>query len=383
MDFDVILIGGGASALMCCLNINNKSVCILEQDDRIGKKILVTGNGRCNLTNTNINSNAYVGDDISLFLGSKDSEELLKDFNELGLETYADEEGRVYPKSNYAQSVLDVLRLNIINKNNITVKTNSKVLEIKKQNQEYLVKTNGETLKSRYVVICAGGNFNFSGIKLDVADFTPALCSLKTRENTGLNGVRVTAKATLYQNGKKYVEQGEVLFKEDAISGICIFNLSLFYKDNATTKILLDFMPELSHEEVIHKITSRVDNFKNFCVKDLFVGVFHKALAENILKLSKVDTKKQVGSLNSKEIENIAKTIKEYEIKATGKENNNQIYLGGVKLDGLTQNLESKTNSGLFVAGEACNVGAKCGGFNLHWAFLSGKIIGKYINSKN
>lgn len=381
-NFEIIIIGGGASGLFFASHINNKSVLILEKADKIGKKILATGNGRCNLSNTNINNQFYVGDDISPFLSLKESKNILPYFNNLGLTTYSDSEGRIYPTSNMASSVLDVLRLNIENKSNITINTNEEVVKIEQQNDGYIITTLKEKYFSKYVVFAACSNTTLlDNFNLEKAPFCPALCSFKTSKNKGLNGVKVSGvKVKLIQDNTEFIESGEVLFKDNALSGICVFNLSLHYLLNSEAQLVIDLAPNLSLIDLKNYLSTRKENLQNYKMDNFFTGFFHKNLSLNILEKASILPSEKISELTEKQLDKLSYTIKNYSLKVIGLENNNQIYKGGIYIKNLTNNLECKNYKNLFILGEALNVQGICGGYNLHWAFLSALIAANYIN---
>ena len=381
-NFDVIIIGGGAGGLFLASQVENKSVLVLEKTEKVGKKILASGNGRCNLSNTNINKKFYTGDDITCFLNRQESQEVVPYFESLGLEVYADEEGRIYPKSNVASSVLDVLRLDLESTTNVQIKVQEEVISVVQNKGGYLVKTNNAEYFAKAVVMAVGGGVNLiKNFDLETEKFEPVLCSLKTDKNKGLLGVRVNpVKATLKQGTSEIVEHGEVLFKENAISGICIFNLSLYYNQKQKASVVLDLLPNESETNLINKLESRKNIFKQNTLSEFFTGFFHKNLAQNIVEKSGLNIKQNVSALSHEDLQKLAHTIKSYTLNVCGKESNNQIHSGGVKLNCLTENLESKKHKGLFILGENLNVQGICGGYNLHWAFLTASIIAKHLN---
>lgn len=378
--FDVIIVGGGASGLMCALNIIDKKVLILEQQDKIGKKILVTGNGRCNLTNVTISADFYNTNLVKKFLDKFNEKQTLQFFNNLGLETYNDNEGRVYPISNYAASVLDVLRFNINKKQNITIKTQEKALKISKNKENFEVLTNNCNYLSTSVVFCCGGNFNdMFDFCVDKKEFQPCLCSLITEKNKGLNGIKQrNVQVTLIQENKEYKEVGEILFKDNAISGIVIFNLSSYYEQKSPAKIIIDFLPNYGINKLIENINNRKNIYEN--AQNLLCGMFHKQIGIAILEKANIDININCNELTEKDVFNLANTIKNYEVNVFGCEKNNQIFKGGINLESLDSNLMSKQIENLYFAGESCNINGLCGGYNLQWAWTSGKIIADNLN---
>lgn len=375
--YDVIIIGAGASGIMCASNIYSKKVLLLEKQDKIGKKILVTGNGRCNLTNKNLLTDCYNTDLVSKFFDKFNNYDLLNYFSSIGLSYYFDDEGRCYPTSNYASSVLDIMRLNLNKHKNVTILTNSPAKNIDFKNGKYFVSTDNETYPADNVVFSTGGDFeNIFNFKIDFVPFYPSLCGFKTEKNKGLNGVKQkNVKATL-SNSQNFCEQGELLFKENGVSGICIFNLSNHYDKNGKNTLKIDLLPNISTSDLFDDLKHRCTIFDS--AENLLTSLFQKQLIASILEKSNIKSTTPTCDLKNTDLQKITDTIKNYTIKITGLENNNQIFSGGVKLENLSDNLEYQ--KGLYFVGESCNVSGKCGGYNLQWAFTSGKIVGDLID---
>lgn len=384
-NFDVIVIGGGSSGLFFATKIENKSVLILEKQEKVGKKILVSGNGRCNLSNKNIEPKFYTGEDISNFINSNESKNVVPYFESLGLLTYSDNEGRIYPVSNYSASVLDVLKLKLKSKKNVTIKVQEEVLEIKPHEHGFVVKTNtNEYITKNLVYALGGGNNLLRQMGYKTQKITPALCALKTPIENSLFGVKIkNALVKLKQGNNEFFEQGEVLFKENAISGICIFNLSLFYDETKKATLYIDLLNSFNEKELFNQFLNRKNNLNFAKMADFFTGVLHKSLALSILEKCEILYTQNVKDLTINQIKSLVAVIKNYELKIVGKDVNNQIHSGGLKLNDFDENLESKKHKGLYVLGEALNVQGICGGYNLHWAFLSASIAAKAINENN
>ncbi len=374
----IAIIGAGASGLVAGLCASkNKDVTIYCADEKIGKKILVTGNGRCNLTNTQGFDTAY-NQDVSKFFEKISNLDIIKFFNNLGLEIYVDEEGRVYPLSNSAQSVVEVLT-NALAKDNVNIKF-EKVEDIKIDNR-FNVITNLSNEEYDKVIIATGSeNVLLDKMKIKYKPFSPSLVALKTKENTKeLSGLRLTnVKVTLDVDNKKYTEFGEVLFKDKGLSGICIFNISAYLarKNNFNAKIYIDLLPKFTYENVVIMLTNRLKlNFKN--ISEFMTGLFNKKINKYLLKNLNLDEQKNIKELNSNIIEKIAKIIKNLPFNVVGYYENNQVKSGGVRLCDLTENFEYKEIKNLYFIGEIVDVDGLCGGYNLSWAFVSAMLAGE------
>lgn len=381
------IIGGGASAIICALkaseNINNK-ITILNGDSKLGKKLLVTGNGRCNLTNLDGFSDAY-NCDISTFLDRFDWTKTIKFFNNIGLEIYADEEKRVYPISNSSSTVREILEREVV-RNNITFYNETIVEKIESKNK-FIVHTNkGDYEFDKIVLACGGGNKSLiENLKINCLPFRPSLMALQTKEDTkrlsGLKISNVSVKVSI-QN-QTYIENGEVLFKDRGLSGICIFNLSsvLQRDENFNSNISIDLLPKMNEKELYNMLKNRL-NLKNANIEEYLQGLFHNEINRLIIERLKISNKLPLEKINEQIIINLVYIIKNLVFHIVGFYDNNQVYCGGVKLQELSKDLELKTIPNMFVCGEMCNVDGKCGGYNLQWAWTSGDIVGEKLCSK-
>lgn len=378
-DYDAIIIGCGASGTMCALSTKNKNVAIIDCNFLPSKKILVTGNGRCNLTNLNLDSSFY-NTNIDAYLNQFNVKQTLAFFEKLGLEWYADEENRVYPITNSAKSVVDVLNKDL--KNKVEMFLDETVLNIKKENEKFVVSTNKNIFSCKKLVISTGGNTElFKNLNILSSSFTPSLVALKCSNNLkNLNGVRISnALVTAICENNKKSEMGEVLFKEDGLSGIVIFNLSSIFSraKNFNGKIVIDMFPSLSLSTLKQKLENR--KMLNVPLNKFFVGFLQNSVADEVLKQSKLNGNIDSKELTENEINVLATTLKNLTFNIVGAYSNNQIFSGGVDLSELTLGLESKKVKNLYFTGEVCNVDGVCGGYNLQWAWTSGHIVGKQL----
>ena len=371
--YDVVIVGAGASGVMCAIRASQrgKRVLLIDGDLYPAKKLMVTGNGKCNLTNINMASK-YFNQNIDDYLSRFDERRTLSFFNDLGLVTYTDEEGRVYPYFRTAKSVIDILN-NKLQKNQIEFKMSEVVEDINKCHDHYTILTSKSEYLSKSVVLSTG-SFVESNIisKFDIAlkTFNPSLCALKCESFKRLSGVRLSdVEVTAICNGKSKADRGEVLFKDEGLSGIVIFNLSSLFARAGIYKgkIIINLMPDFSREEIVKMLHSRMGE------NDIFKGWFHDEVASIILK------KSGVLKINKSNIDKIVDAIIHLEFSIDGYYPNNQVHSGGVLLSSLTNNLESKEYKGLYFCGEIVDVDGECGGYNLQWAWTSGAIVGDCV----
>lgn len=379
---DVVIVGGGASGLMCAYTYAKlgHNVTVLEASLKVGKKILVSGNGRCNLTNLNLSSDCYnvMPKQFERF----NNMDTLKLFESIGLLTYADEEGRCYPVSNHSSSVLDVL-INQLKLLKVDIIASSPVVDIYKDNG-FVVVTDKEKYNVKKVVIATGGKsvldiMDRLGVKYN--PFLPSLCGIKTVENNQLiSGIRVNANVKVKAKDFQYSENGEVIFKDNGLSGICIFNISarLNWKHIDRTNISLDLMPDMSNSQLSDYLKTR-KNLGKLVAKQFFDGMFHKNLGQELLNRCDIDINLPIEKLTDKDIENLSLIIKNMQFSLSSMDTNNQVHNGGVPLDMLTDYLEYKTIPNLYFCGEVVDVDGVCGGYNLQWAWTSGHIVGESL----
>lgn len=384
-----IIIGGGASGLMCALiaNLNGEKVTVLESDVKVGKKILVSGNGRCNFTNSNILPNSY-NQNIDKFINRFSPLQVVDFFKFLGVEPFKDDAGRWYPNSNLSSSILDVL-LNRLNLFNTEIKTLTTVTNVIKQKNGYLVETNNGSFECEKVVLACGSNKLtniFDSLNLSYKKFVPSLCALKVKQKVNeLSGIRLpNVRVTLKTNGVTYSEFGEVLFKDDGLSGICVMNLSSYLArlNNFNGVVSINLFPEKDVKHLVEYLINRKNLLNGMPASKFFLGMYHKNIGYEILRRANININQNVGDFNIEILEKIANVMLNFSFDVVGYYNNNQVFSGGVELSELTENLESKNNKNFYVCGEACDVDGVCGGYNLQWAWASGFIVGESLGKK-
>lgn len=354
--FDFGIIGGGASGIYASILLAQKgySVAIFEANDRVGKKILATGNGKCNLSNIDINENYYNTPVIKDIVKSFD---LQKEMLKLGLVTKV-KSGRIYPLSEQANNVLNVLLRNM-SRYEVKVYTGYKV-------QDIVVKDFINVVCSKEVVVCkkvvfaTGSNATFGvdnhsliekvfGESVKSKPSLAPLIAKKPEQIKGLAGVRQEANVSLYKNGECIAQEfGEVQFKKDGVSGIVMMNMCarMCWNDMDNGVCYFDFMPEYSENQVAEFLENNVT---------AEYGLLNKYLMQNAIKFG-------------------IKGIKKYRIDLSRCEDikQAQVISGGIDLKLINLNsMQYKGNDKIFAIGEAVNVDGLCGGYNLHWAFAS------------
>ncbi len=399
--YDVIIVGGGASGLACAISFKSKNknakVCIIERNNKIGKKLLTTGSGRCNLTNANIKKENYLGSfDPDYIINTVNTQNLIEFFNSLGLLCKEERFGLYYPYSKQSSSVLEVLRL-AVTKNNIEIITECDVTLIKKKDKLFSVKTTGGFLECKNIVLCCGGKASPScggyGGGLDlcrnlghkISPVSPALCPVEVTKNIkNLKGVRSAGKVTLLDDGKEIKsETGEIQFTDKTLSGICVFNLSSHINACKKPVIKISLMNDYSQKEIYNMLFDRKEIFKDENVQALLSGIFNFKLSNAILKECKISPlSRKCSSLTDEEIKKLAFTIKNwcFECRKVSDFSKAQVMAGGVYGKEINnKTMESKIVKGLYICGELIDINGDCGGYNLHFAFASGIIAGESI----
>lgn len=406
----VAIIGGGASGLFTAICLKKASkdldVVVLERLERVGKKILSTGNGKCNFSNIHVSPDKYSDPYfVSLFLDELTPTKLCDMLSELGLMYRVDSEGRIYPYSETANSFLDVLR-NTIKSMQITEKCNFEVNKIHYKDNKFIIEnTRKQTVEADYVVLATGGKAspvlgsNGSGYtllkpwKVKITDTIPGLVGIKVEKDeiTGLSGIRYKAKVSLVDKKAKqkvYEESGEVQFKDDGVSGIVIMQMasmiarSNIVKSHSNYYLELDLLPDLTDDELINKLMMRKKTYKGFETMDYFSGIFPKVLGLLLLKKAKIDLSKHVEDITNKEIVKLSSIIKSFVLtyKETYGFDRAQVTIGGIDLGEIHKgNLSIKKIPHMYACGEVMDIDGECGGYNMHWAFTSGYIVAKNI----
>lgn len=401
MKTEIAVIGGGASGLMAAITAkkSGKEVVILERKDRILKKVLITGNGRCNITNVNADISNYFGKNISSvenILNKFTPQDTMDFFYGLGIVCNEENRGKVYPLSGQASSVVDALRFEA-EKLGIKIETEFYVRKIEKDGFKFKIYSEErKKIEAGRVIIAAGGQSypelgsNGSGFELakelghSVTKLSPSIVQLKTEKNQvkGLQGIKTDVAVTAYGDNKKICTyDGELLFTDYGISGNVVFNISFVMPLYKNVEFEIDFMEKFDYNELYEMLKERKKIMSHLTMENYFNGMINKKLGQFLLKVSGIEKlSKPVKDLSDSDIRKLCTVLKKYRVKileTTGFKNA-QVTAGGVSLDEVnTETLESKIVKGLYFSGEVLDVYGECGGFNLQWAWASGYIAGE------
>lgn len=401
----VVVTGGGASGMMAAIAAGRQGadVIILEKNPRLGKKIPVTGNGRCNLTNINISSACYHGGEphfVEGVLSQFDVNKTIGFFEKLGVAHKVEDGGKVFPMSDQASSVLDVLRYEV-ERTGIRVVCEARVVGIRKRKGRFEVElADGSVLEGDRVVLAAGGKAmpatgsNGEGFQLaarlghTIKTIFPALVPLKLEGDffKSIAGVKIVGTAEILDRGEPVAsDRGDILFTNYGISGPPILQISRkageLLQDGREAFLRVTTIDTMSRESLNGLLAKRFHNGAGKTVGFSLVGMINKRLIPVLLKEAGIrNLHIPVESLTAAEREKIANILLDWRFRITGTTSwpNAQVTAGGVdtrEINGHT--LESKIVSGLYFAGEIVDIDGACGGYNLQWAWSSGYVAGR------
>lgn len=402
--FQIAVIGGGASGMMAAINAHKKDskVTLFEANDRVGKKILSTGNGKCNFTNEFISKDCYNGGDIDFIMNAInkfDRDSNVDFFRKLGMFSTI-KKGGYYPYSGQANTVLDCLR-NELGYRGVSVLTESKVTKIKKLDNGFQVFASVNDKKKEFtfdkVIVCIGSVAGLRGAKeedhysllknfeLDFVPVVPSLVQLRCSDPflKALSGVRFDGSVVLCVDGKVVAsESGEVQLTDYGVSGIPTFQLSRFagyaLRDGKKPIVYLDFLPDISEEELTEIILHRQVRNTLQTAEEFFLGICNKKIMLQVMKIAGIKQATEACLINEKSKIKLAKLLKSLPLHVEGTNGfeQAQVCAGGLSLSEINENMMVKKIPGLYVAGEALDVDGRCGGYNLQWAFTSGYLAG-------
>ena len=391
------IIGGGASGMAAALWAakSGNDVLLFERQARVGRKLLATGNGRCNLTNAKLDLSNYHGENPDFAKYALDFfhvDNTLRWFDSLGLYTVTEDSGRVYPYSDQANSVLDVLRF-ALQRENVEVLTDFEVTKARKTPEGFLVESkNGQYLCDRLIIACGG----LAGTKLGgtmsgyqllrsfghrATRLRPALVQVKSSWQgcASLKGVRANCHAAIYHNDTLYSQStGELQFTQYGLSGPVIFEVSRdVCQGNGEWLCKLDFLPDVSANQLETMLQNRRNH--SLPVDEFLTGILHNRLGRILTQAAQIRGNCPASELTDLEIQDLCRTIKGFEVPLTETlgMDSAQVTAGGILTSEFNpETMESRLVPGLYACGEVLDIDGDCGGFNLQWAWSSGTIAG-------
>ncbi len=400
---DIAIVGGGAAGLMAALHAaqtGSRNVVILERHPRVGKKLLATGNGRCNLTNTETAPIHYHGAPPAFIvpvLTAFPPQAAMAFFHRIGIYCKTEEGGRVYPYSDQASSVLDCLRAACVRTGRIREMCGFHVTALRPGRGGFTI-IGGEEgrLTARRAIVTTGGKAapslcsDGSGYSLlealghRVTPLFPSLVQLRT-ENTvtrRLKGIKFLGAASFLAQGNILrTEEGEILFTEYGLSGPPVFALSrLAGECKGKAELSLTLFPGKSEEELCALLTERARNNPEVLLEDFLTGMLHKRIGQEILKGLALPLPHPVRTLDAAALMRAARRLSDWRFTVLGGHSfqNAQVTAGGICTDEVNpMTMESRRCPGLYLAGEVLDVDGDCGGFNLQWAWSSGALAGQ------
>ncbi len=392
------IIGAGASGMAAALAAaenENVQVILMERQARVGKKLSATGNGRCNLTNLHAMEGGFHGDEVSFWefaLNRFSVENTLDWFASLGLYTVAEESGRVYPYSDQANSVVDVLRF-ALEKANIQLLTGFEVKKVKRTDSGFRVESDGEDIICDKLIVACGGlagtklGGSMSGYQIlrgfghKCTKLRPNLVQLKSdwKGCASLKGIRANCHAAIYRDDVLHSEStGELQLTEHGLSGPVIFEISRDAcqgKGNWTCR--LDFLPEKKADWLQQELLRRRNTA--WKAEELLTGILHNRLGRVLTQAVGISGYVPISQLDEIEIAAVVRAVKGFEVTLTEPMGMDaaQVTAGGIVTSEFDpRTMESRLVLGLYACGEVLDIDGDCGGYNLQWAWSSGRLAG-------
>lgn len=399
----IIVIGGGASGMVAAISAARRGseVIIIEHMERVGRKILSTGNGKCNYTNRRQGLRCYRGENPAFVLPVLEQfgvEETIAFFKELGVFP-RERDGYFYPASGQASSVLDVLRMEL-RRLQIEIHTDCAITSVQRTKHGFDVRTTQGAFRAHQCIFACGGRaFPKSGsdgsaypyiekLGHTLIEMVPALVPMKAKQSffKSVAGIRADARICLYRNGKQIAkDRGEIQLTQTGVSGIPAFQVSRYaaraLAKKEKVRAELDFAPDLSEEELAAELTARFAAHNGKSLEESLIGFFPQKLILLFLKENRLPLQEKAEWMLNGRISSFARYIKHVTIDVTETEgfDRAQSSAGGVDTKEINpKTLESYLVQGLFFAGEVVDIDGMCGGYNLQWAWSSGYVAGMH-----
>ncbi len=393
------IIGGGASGMAAAIaaaqNPGNQII-LLERQARLGRKLQATGNGRCNLSNVHAGLAHYHGENpafVEPALARFSVDQTLAWFKELGLFTVTEDSGKVYPYSDQANSVLDVLRF-ALERENITVTCGFEVERVRRSGNGFLIRGGDEEIYCEKLIVACGG---IAGSKLGgtmsgyqilrsfghrATKLRPSLVQIKSDWSgcVALKGVRANCHIEILKNGAHFAEStGELQLTEQGLSGPVVFEISRdVCHGGGDWTATLDFLPDISRENLLEELKRRQKSRLNS--EELLTGILHNRLGRVLTKAVGIAPNCPIGELTAGGLDAVCRAVKAFSVHLTEPlgMDSAQVTAGGILTADFDENtMESRKVPGLYACGEVLDIDGDCGGYNLQWAWSSGRLAGE------
>lgn len=403
-NFDVIVVGGGASGMVAAIEAAKKgyNVLIMEANEKLGKKLYATGNGKCNITNEKMDLECFRSGNIQLVkhvLECFDYKDTLDYFRSLGI-LFKNKNGYYYPLSGQASSVVKALEMEC-NRRNVEVLLSSPVTAVKHENERYYVYSDDKTYTCNSLILACGsiaGINKKNALKINGYDLAKSLghnmipivsaltglkCS-KTNFYKSVAGVRTDAKVEVMEDDETIArDEGELQLTDYGISGIPVFQVCRFagysLRKGKKPQCMIDFLPSIKKEELKNMLLNKKDKYNSLL--DCFVGVLNDKLAAGIIEVSGLKPDLSISLCDNSHFDKLVESIKSYrdEIVSPNNFESAQVLAGGMSMDEIDEQMESKYCPGLYMTGEMLDTDGICGGYNLQWAWATGIIAGRSV----
>ncbi len=398
--FTIAIIGGGASGLFLAASLDlQTNIALFERGERLGRKLSATGNGQGNVTNAHVREENFFsfsakGDAFAHEKINDYDERSLSEFlKEKGLLLITDERGRVYPAGRQASAITDALRFDVAQKG-VDVYLNTQIIDVSKSTQGFVLTAKTpdgtQTFAAEKLVICAGGkaakNFGTDGTAYALAEkfghtitpLYPSLVQLKTdtQHTKTLKGIRVNdgkLTARTDKDGEEITVKGDIIFTDYGISGDAVFRISAFITAKQAEKVSLfiDFLPDFEEEFIYQSLKNKETAFPNLVVGELLCGMVNNQVGRAILKRANGDLKRAAAYVKAFPLLLLGSLGFDYA----------QVTKGGVRIEEVDENLESRLVKDLYFAGEILDIDGQCGGFNLQWAYSSARTVSAALSA--
>lgn len=398
--YDVIVIGGGASGMTAavCAARKGKKVLLIEKNNKLGKKIAASGNGKCNLTNAVISAEYYYNaypDELSAILGQCDRESVLRFMLSLGIRC-KEKRGYYYPMSEQAAVVVQMLQAELEHLKVIIV-LEERFLELLRDSDGFSVVTDKKRYRAENVILSGGGmaapklgaeNTGYLVLKKlghTIIEPVPALVQMNAKERyiKKISGVRTDARICLKAGNRCYHEDGEIIFTDNGISGIPVFQLSRyvaeFLKQNEKVQLMVNVLPTCNANELMHEVREMIRYNPQLPLEYLLRGYCNHKLVYALICEMGLDAAMPCNTVKLTVIEKLVKLLFAIPFQITGTNgfDQAQVTRGGVPLCEVNPlTMESKKVAGLHITGELLDIDGMCGGYNLHFAWATGMLAG-------